>query len=564
MISADATPLRLLLQYSPSPRPQIHRNNHRMERRSTVHSIELIVTDSFGNTDEMLKILVISVANVVSARRIHTKSLFSNFNDNFKSFAKQKLVQQLHSLNKQLQRRLNRNCIAALHPGEEVLHGHDTKDLVSLFDQGCLHLLGRRLIRLCYKDHAHIKMEACSCLHRRRSLFSDCLIKYILIACCFVVAMPSGKRETERKGNAPVNTGPSPNSDGRANNPVEEADKAAREDEIPFWHRRNSRLSRDELELLKEMNITLKDGAFSEKEDKRVRKNWKRYSRFYNVEYRDFFYIENSEIPDRRSFLKSTNFYAELARKLPWRSSYSVVQRARNILHPNYENHANYTKEQTEALGNFVQEYGRKWAVIGDKLGRTPLSVGYRYKNMRRRKGRFTPEEHTAFIEAIKTYLKKSTESELLNVHMNEIAWSQVREQLPGRTLSQLKNHWCSWILKQTDITYGTVSIILEYLSIPMWIGNLSANTLELIRIWQGMCIIWQSVNFAECEAVLLESFHYDYDAIFEQYHAMMMMIVLCKHVTQCNAHSFQSHDHYNGHMLEDGCTIFGFWCWQE
>ncbi|KRY42295.1 hypothetical protein T01_8566 [Trichinella spiralis] len=40
--------------------------------------------------------------------------------------------------------------------------------------------------------------------------------------------MPSGKRETERKGNAPVNTGPSPNSDGRANNPVEEAEEPAR------------------------------------------------------------------------------------------------------------------------------------------------------------------------------------------------------------------------------------------------------------------------------------------------------------------------------------------------
>ncbi|KRX36600.1 hypothetical protein T05_7910 [Trichinella murrelli] len=40
--------------------------------------------------------------------------------------------------------------------------------------------------------------------------------------------MPSGKRETERKGNAPVNTGPSPNSDGRVNNPVEEANEPAR------------------------------------------------------------------------------------------------------------------------------------------------------------------------------------------------------------------------------------------------------------------------------------------------------------------------------------------------
>ncbi|KRX22547.1 Retrovirus-related Pol polyprotein from transposon, partial [Trichinella nelsoni] len=38
-------------------------------------------------------------------------------------------------------------------------------------------------------------------------LVSDCLIKYISNVCCFVVAMPSGKRETERKVNAPVNTG---------------------------------------------------------------------------------------------------------------------------------------------------------------------------------------------------------------------------------------------------------------------------------------------------------------------------------------------------------------------
>ncbi|KRZ82570.1 hypothetical protein T08_3329 [Trichinella sp. T8] len=40
--------------------------------------------------------------------------------------------------------------------------------------------------------------------------------------------MPSGKRETERQGNTPVNTGPSPNSDGRTYNLVEEADEAAR------------------------------------------------------------------------------------------------------------------------------------------------------------------------------------------------------------------------------------------------------------------------------------------------------------------------------------------------
>ncbi|KRY88585.1 hypothetical protein T4D_3900 [Trichinella pseudospiralis] len=39
--------------------------------------------------------------------------------------------------------------------------------------------------------------------------------------------MPSGKREIERKGNALVNTGPLPNSDGRVNNLGEEADEPA-------------------------------------------------------------------------------------------------------------------------------------------------------------------------------------------------------------------------------------------------------------------------------------------------------------------------------------------------
>ncbi|KRY54489.1 hypothetical protein T03_7446 [Trichinella britovi] len=37
-----------------------------------------------------------------------------------------------------------------------------------------------------------------------------------------------GERETERKGNTPINTGPSPNSDGRTNNLVEEVDEPAR------------------------------------------------------------------------------------------------------------------------------------------------------------------------------------------------------------------------------------------------------------------------------------------------------------------------------------------------
>ncbi|KRZ17215.1 hypothetical protein T4B_6527, partial [Trichinella pseudospiralis] len=45
--------------------------------------------------------------------------------------------------------------------------------------------------------------------------------------CCFVVAMPSLKREAERRGKAAANTGPSTNSEGRANSLAEETDEPA-------------------------------------------------------------------------------------------------------------------------------------------------------------------------------------------------------------------------------------------------------------------------------------------------------------------------------------------------
>ncbi|KRZ17309.1 Transcription termination factor 1 [Trichinella zimbabwensis] len=417
----------------------------------------------------------LAISTIISKVSLFPKSKWKIFFGINK--AKQKLAQQLHSLNKQLLRRLNRNCIAALHPDEEVLHGHDTKDSVSFID-----------VRLMSTEN-----------NRKRS----------------------SKRHKSKF-------------------------EPLTEDKIPFWHRRNSRFSKHELELLKEMNITLKSGPFSEKEDKRIRKNWRRYSRFYNVDYRDFFYSENSQIPNRRFFLKSTHFYAELARKLPWRSSFSVMQRARSILHPNYKNRKNYTEEQTEAIGNFVKDIGRKWGKIGDELGRTPCSVCYRYRVLRHRKGRFSPEEHTAMFEAIKTYLEKSTESELLNVRVNEIAWPEIRKQVPERSLYQLKSHWCTWILQKINIRkYQKKIFNLRYCVQKIGISKYSDVDWEFVGEYLGT------------DPYLARRVYYS--AVNKFCRGVKELSVLCKHVTQCNAHSFQSHDHYNGHMLEEGFTFFGF-----
>ncbi|KRZ32224.1 hypothetical protein T4B_2217 [Trichinella pseudospiralis] len=455
----------------------------------------------------------LAISTIISKVSLFPKNKWKNFFGINK--AKQMLAQQLHSLNKQLLRRLNRNCIAALHPDEEVLHG------VSTF-------IGETT--------------------NTSLLKSPCAYKEGFIDARLMSTDNDGRQSSERR---------------------KSKFKPLTEDKIPFWHRRNSSFSKEELELLKEMDITLKKGPFSKKEDERIRKNWKRYSRFYNVDYRDFFYSENSEIPNRRFFLKSTNFYAELARKLPWRSSFSVMQRARSILHPNYKNRTNYTKEQTEVIGNFVKNFGRKWEKIGDELGRTPCSVCHRYRVLRHRKGRFSPEEHTAMFEAIKTNLEKSTESELLNVRVNEIAWPQIRSQVH----LDFKADEYKEIPEKNFQMYSDVDweFVGEYLGTDPYVAR-RAYYLAVSRFCRGVKELSE-----QCDAVLLRlrndkmkmmkddnaDFHYDYDydygAIFEQYHAVMMTVVLCKHVTQCNAHGFQSHDHYNGHMLEEGFIFFGF-----
>ncbi|KRZ01038.1 hypothetical protein T11_11635 [Trichinella zimbabwensis] len=56
---------------------------------------------------------------------------------------------------------------------------------------------------------------------------SRLLIKTILTDCCLIVIMPTGKHETERKGNPPVSTGSSPFHDERANSVAEEVNEPA-------------------------------------------------------------------------------------------------------------------------------------------------------------------------------------------------------------------------------------------------------------------------------------------------------------------------------------------------
>ncbi|KRY88292.1 hypothetical protein T4D_11351 [Trichinella pseudospiralis] len=79
--------------------------------------------------------------------------------------------------------------------------------------------------------------------------------------CCSVVARPSLKREAERRGQDAANTGPSTNSEGRANSLAEETDEPA-----PSWSSKSRpsippRSIRHERTIPEMMNQTLVEKA---------------------------------------------------------------------------------------------------------------------------------------------------------------------------------------------------------------------------------------------------------------------------------------------------------------
>ncbi|KRZ61857.1 Transposon Ty3-G Gag-Pol polyprotein [Trichinella nativa] len=109
----------------------------------------------------------------------------------------------------------------ALHEGESSAADMDRVNEISPAEYGSCCLRVYEELASCQKVCVCVFVDISSSVFVSVNLIFYCLLR-------FIVAMPSGKREKEKKGNTPVNTGPSPNSDGRANTQVEEADEPAR------------------------------------------------------------------------------------------------------------------------------------------------------------------------------------------------------------------------------------------------------------------------------------------------------------------------------------------------
>eukprot|EP00331_Platyophrya_macrostoma_P006989 CAMPEP_0176429484 /NCGR_PEP_ID=MMETSP0127-20121128/13735_1 /TAXON_ID=938130 /ORGANISM="Platyophrya macrostoma, Strain WH" /LENGTH=631 /DNA_ID=CAMNT_0017811291 /DNA_START=1 /DNA_END=1896 /DNA_ORIENTATION=+ len=139
--------------------------------------------------------------------------------------------------------------------------------------------------------------------------------------------------------------------------------------------------------------------------------------------------------------------WTTIASCLPNRSVQSCYRQIRNKYHPdNYK--GKWTPEEEHDLKELVKENGRKWELIGEKLGRTALNVRDKYKEIgeensdQRVKGEWTPQETVKFIRLVEQNLGKKFLSDDIDGKIDEFA--ETHPQARVRTQRRRTSHGLS------------------------------------------------------------------------------------------------------------------------
>uniref|UniRef100_A0A915PQT3 Uncharacterized protein n=1 Tax=Setaria digitata TaxID=48799 RepID=A0A915PQT3_9BILA len=163
-------------------------------------------------------------------------------------------------------------------------------------------------------------------------------------------------------------------------------------DGIPFYHLRRYALKPVHLQRLKQCGIKLRTGQFSNDENERIKKNWKKYAATNNIDYsrayefaggysRDMNRIERIDL---LVFQNRTNFVPTMCEGFNDRTGRQVISRMIILYHPAEKGRQEWNDElekQFEKL--YAEDYSAR--AISIRLQRPKAEVDYRINLLRRR-----------------------------------------------------------------------------------------------------------------------------------------------------------------------------------
>uniref|UniRef100_A0A914VBP7 Myb-like domain-containing protein n=1 Tax=Plectus sambesii TaxID=2011161 RepID=A0A914VBP7_9BILA len=219
-----------------------------------------------------------------------------------------------------------------------------------------------------------------------------------------------------------------------------------------FYHRTTNSMTGIFWERLLQCGVHITMGQFSAKEDRRLRKNWRRFAREHQIPHEDayrYIGIQNSLVPAEernmiRRFRDETLFWPRMCRKLDDRTAKQIHHRLATLFHPAKMERGEakkWTEEEDEQLAYLYSIHGPSWVRIGSILGRPEKHCEIRYRDHHShfpQTGTFTLEERRKFIDVMTAALGEKT---LLSAakrtdYATTVDWNSVSEQMGRRPLS--------------------------------------------------------------------------------------------------------------------------------
>lgn len=164
----------------------------------------------------------------------------------------------------------------------------------------------------------------------------------------------------------------------------------------PFYHHCLAKLKEKHYKRIEESGIYLVRGHFTATEDRRIRKNWRRFAREHNLKHEDVWkflparYHRSALGVSRRGssmmrMIYEEDFWCKMCRKLDGRLANQVVLRMCCIFNPFYisgETFRPWTTADDDELIDLLRMYGRDYALIAFKVHRLIPIVKARYEHL--------------------------------------------------------------------------------------------------------------------------------------------------------------------------------------
>ncbi|GFU20323.1 transcription termination factor 1 [Nephila pilipes] len=205
--------------------------------------------------------------------------------------------------------------------------------------------------------------------------------------------------------------------------------------------------------FLEENNVSIASGRWSKEEDAILRRNYQEFGEkfFINDPYLLLGIGRHARSMDVGKFLKAKHFFVRLGKDLNNRSLRSIYVRARALFNP-LQTKEKFSKQKIADLKHVHNIFGRKWSAIGSILDKSDGSccASYMWHNKEVNKGKWTTEEESNLINAIKTV---TNTEDISSNNIQTLSWEHVARLVPTRNKFQCRHYWADHLAWDPNVT---------------------------------------------------------------------------------------------------------------